>query len=239
MRLVCGLTFGVAVLMFGVPSAPIADSVLRATGPAFADDHDDIPRNLIDTDGDGLVDSEDGCPFRWADTANGCPPDDGPHQPPPEVPRDPDAPPTQPPREDDEDHDVEEPDPQDDDDDTPLCDRLSDVIVPAPPVDGDGNIDWSNIPWRNLAEGSRTEARIEGQGLALAQIIACALDMATPAVRSPQPVSPWTPGEPSLAPLTCADVEWAPCETMPVFTERDGYCFPPARVPRYCTGQGG
>lgn len=101
-RLLHALAFGIAVLMFGVPSAPIADSALRTTSQAFADHHDDIPRHLIDTDGDGLVDSVDGCPTRYGDLPNGCP-SDGPREPPPDIPGDPDAPPTAPPPDDDDD----------------------------------------------------------------------------------------------------------------------------------------
>lgn len=33
---------------------------------------------------------------------------------------------------------------------------------------------------------------------------------------------------------TCREVVWKNCGNLPVFAERDGYCLPPAKLPRYC-----
>lgn len=39
---------------------------------------------------------------------------------------------------------------------------------------------------------------------------------------------------------TCREVVWKPCGNLAVFTEQDGYCLPPAGLPRYCaSGHGG
>ena len=59
-----------ALLLFGTPSAPLADMALTTTGDAFADHHDGLPP---DGDMDGFPDATDPCPDLH-DSLTGCPP---------------------------------------------------------------------------------------------------------------------------------------------------------------------
>lgn len=45
---------------------------------------------------------------------------------------------------------------------------------------------------------------------------------------------PWNRPWRLLPIQTCGEVVWKPCGNLPVFSEREGYCLPPAEQPRYC-----
>jgi len=68
------------------------------------------------------------------------------------------------------------------------------------------------------------------------RIIVIAVLAATEAwlLRPMEKGDPWNQPARYLPIQTCDEVVWKPCDNLPVFAERDGYCLPPADLPRYC-----
>ena len=65
-------------------------------------------------------------------------------------------------------------------------------------------------------------------------IVIAVLTAAEARLLRPMDRDPWNQPSRLLPIQTCGEVVWKPCGNLPVFSEREGYCLPPAELPRYC-----